>query len=513
MSTRRMAFRVLAWTFGGMGVVALVVGALLSVGNSKDSADGPAMQSPDTSAPPSAAPARKVSRDVKIAVIGDVYITGTSAGGASSSSWPVLLTKRFADEDGLNVKFKVSIHRGAGYITRGPDQLTLGEAISRDARTDDDIVLAFGSGGDIWQRPGLLDQSIANTVKVAKKRSPSARIVLVGTSMRVSSDPIANQNLADAISRADNKRGVIAIDPLSEGWFRGKSARLMGSDGVSPTSAGQRAIASELYDALRLTVGRASKSDSLPPGTTATAETLANRTGLGALLDTKSHGATARAVRGHCAAGVTPYLELSRNTKSGFASVPLPVSELLSLSVTKTGRISVVGLDESCSFTTKLTLESGGFAWIPADPSGEWFVSPSKGKVHTPSGDAKSGCRRVLSLSVVTESIARVGCDDGTLRGTMNGGRKWVRLGALPDLRAISYSSPSVGVALSAFEGCAALSSLTRDGGNSWKHGACIPGKRAEAVSFNGLHWLAQVSGVPYVTLDSGTTWRPFRPK
>ncbi|MDQ3155662.1 MAG: hypothetical protein M3Q98_02905, partial [Actinomycetota bacterium] len=231
--------------------------------------------------------------------------------------------------------------------------------------------------------------------------------------------------------------------------------------------------------------------------------------GLSVLLSTDMGGATARVVRGNCASGVTPYLEFAPQIHKGLRGLPVPASEVLDIAVTKSGRITLVGLDDACNGPYLYTLEPGGFAWVTAFPDQDWYLTVRRGRIHTPGGDESPGCSRVATLSVLGGTIARVACTDGTLFGTMNNGNSWKKLGTLPDLRAVDYSSPSVGVALARFEGCPAQAFLTRDGGKSWTKQGCINGSRADTLAFNGLGWVAQVSGVLYVSLDYGKTWSP----
>ena len=489
-----------------IATVALAVWALLSVDNSKISTAG---QDLSTSRPsPSASPTHRISRDVKVAVIGDAFVAGTILGGVGDSNWTQVLAERFAEQDGLDVTFDISSHLGAGYIARGPDQLTFGEAISRDARTDDDIVLVFGSVSDVWQRTQLLGKAVADAVEMVKERSPMAKIVLVGAQVSVGSDPLPSQSLADELSRVADEENATFIDPLAKKWFLGKNVKLLGSDDINPTDAGHRKIAGELYDVLRSTVRRASRSDSLSPGTTANAKTLRSRTGRGALVDMDVSGATARAVRGDCKAGVTPYLEFSNDGVANFVSMSVPVAEILSLSASKSGQIEVVGLADNCGDPMLHTWDPFAFVWVQSSADARWYLSASKEKVHAPGKQIKPGCKQVLTLSVVTDSITRVGCGDGTFFGTMNDGADWTELGRLPGLRAVDFSSPSVGVALSAFEGCAAQTFSTRDGGNSWTKGPCVAGNRAESVEFNGTFWIAQVTGATYSSIDNGRHWQ-----
>jgi len=113
----------------------------------------------------------------------------------------------------------------------------------------------------------------------------------------------------------------------------------------------------------------------------------------------------------------------------------------------------------------------------------------------------------VLSLEALSTDIARAACTDGTIYGTMTGGRKWTRLGALKGIRAIAYASLSEAMALVAKDGCAAQVVRSSDGGFTWKSEVCLPGMRAEIVTSSRNGWYAQVSGVVLITDDKGKTW------
>ncbi|WP_456695181.1 WD40/YVTN/BNR-like repeat-containing protein [Aeromicrobium sp. P5_D10] len=170
--------------------------------------------------------------------------------------------------------------------------------------------------------------------------------------------------------------------------------------------------------------------------------------------------------------------------------------------------LRILGQDASCTVREARSTD-GGVTWKASKEISLWYADPDNGKhVVSPVNAADTGCD-VISVSQVTPQSARVGCVDGTIKGTGDGGRTWTDLGRLDNLRVATFLTPTAGYALARYNGCAANAFTTKDAGVTWTPGGCITGEPAQglAASANGL--AAIVDDGLYTSGDAATWTQP----
>lgn len=225
------------------------------------------------------------------------------------------------------------------------------------------------------------------------------------------------------------------------------------------------------------------------------------------LISTAKGGVTVFAVRGACDGTVPSATAISPN--AGEAVRPSRPGVLTTLAVEARNKddFSVVGTDANCKALQTNTFD-GGTTWTATKDITLWYQDPEDNeKVHSPSaGSSKPGCT-VISLSSISDDIARVGCSNGDVYGTGNGGDKWTKLGRLDNIRVIDFVSPNVGYAFAKFQGCAGQEFTTGDGGKTWTAGGCVTGDPAQAISYDGKTLIGIVGSQLYRSEDKGKTW------
>lgn len=193
---------------------------------------------------------------------------------------------------------------------------------------------------------------------------------------------------------------------------------------------------------------------------------------------------------------------------AGGAQVKTAATGLVSVLAAKASSktdLRVVGQDASCD-VIEIRSTNGGSAWTTSDAVSLWYADPQDAnKVVSPVRSADVGCE-VVSVSQVTDESARIGCVDGTIKGSGDSGKTWAKLGRLDNLRVVTFLTPTAGRALARYNGCAANAFRTKDAGVTWEPGGCITGEPAQgiAASANGL--AAVVNDGLYASPD-GTTW------
>ncbi len=183
------------------------------------------------------------------------------------------------------------------------------------------------------------------------------------------------------------------------------------------------------------------------------------------------------------------------------------LSTVLAVDAGTGGAITVVGTGEDC-VPRQVGSTDGGATWTDDPAVTLWHPSPrDPRRVVSPDvGASDPGCL-VTSLSQVGGDFARVTCVDGLVRGTGDGGREWVELGRLDNVRTAAFTTVNTGYALARFEGCAAQVFTTGDSGRSWEAGACLVGDPARAVAASDTALVGVVGDDPqvYVSADGGT--------
>ena len=223
-------------------------------------------------------------------------------------------------------------------------------------------------------------------------------------------------------------------------------------------------------------------------------------------ISMSNDGTLMYASRGTCDGDAAAKLVVSTNGGASTSTSGTGLQEILAVSAASRSELRVVGADNTCAIK-KLISSDGGDSWT-ADPDNDlWYPDlDDPRRVVSPDGTSKPGCA-VTSLSQIGDAFARVSCADGSIRGTGNGGDKWLKLGRLDNVRVAAFSSFNTGYALAVYQGCAAQEFTTRDGGRTWARGGCIGGEPAQAIEASDTGLVAVVDSQLYASDNGGKTW------
>lgn len=188
-------------------------------------------------APLSASPSR-------LAVIGDSYTAGFEDTGRGAANWTELAWQTLARR-GLYVRADVAAEGGAGYGVRGNAGGLYGDLTARAVQADDALVVFFGSRNDQDVEPGQLSRLVADTLGLARRTAPSARMLVIGPPWPTTDVPGNVWRVRDILSTEARVVGADFVDPLAERWFVGRPD-LIGPDGVHPTDAGHAYLADKI---------------------------------------------------------------------------------------------------------------------------------------------------------------------------------------------------------------------------------------------------------------------------
>lgn len=225
-----------------------------------------------------------------------------------------------------------------------------------------------------------------------------------------------------------------------------------------------------------------------------------------ATMSMSNDGTLLFATRGQCDGDLAAKLVVSANGGVSTSTPRTGLQEILAVSASSRTELRVVGADGNCAIK-KLVSSDGGDSWTDDTDNALWHPAlEDPQQVVSPAGASRPGCT-VTSLSQIGQDFARVSCVDGSIRGTGNGGDKWLKLGRLDNVRVAAFSSFNAGYALAVHQGCAAQAFTTRDGGRTWSPGGCISGEPAQAIEANDTGLVALVDSGLYASDDGGKNW------
>lgn len=180
----------------------------------------------------------------RIAVIGDSYTAGFENTGRGAANWTERAWQTLAGR-GVYVRADVAAEGGAGYGVRGNHGGLFGDLTSRAVQGDDALVVFFGSRNDQDADPGQLGRLVADTLGLARRIAPGARILVIGPPWPTADVPVDIWRIRDVLSAEARVVGAEFVDPLAEGWFVGRPD-LIGPDGVHPSDAGHAYMADKI---------------------------------------------------------------------------------------------------------------------------------------------------------------------------------------------------------------------------------------------------------------------------
>jgi lysophospholipase L1-like esterase len=180
----------------------------------------------------------------RIAVIGDSYTTGGDLGGLGSKGWAPQAWQLLSRQ-GMPVTADVAAEGGAGYGTRGNHGSVFEDLTADAVKSDDTLVVFFGSRNDQGVEPTQLSILAFGTYQLARRTAPSAKFLVIGPPWPTADPPEAVLKIRDALKYQAGVAGATFIDPIAAGWFVGRP-ELIGKDGVHPTDAGHAYMAEKI---------------------------------------------------------------------------------------------------------------------------------------------------------------------------------------------------------------------------------------------------------------------------
>ncbi|WP_046294602.1 Rv0518 family GDSL lipase [Mycolicibacter arupensis] len=180
----------------------------------------------------------------RIAVIGDSYTSGYEDTGRGAANWTERAWQNLAGR-GVYVSADVAAEGGAGYGVRGNHGGLFGDLTYRAVQPDDALVVFFGSRNDQDVEPGQLGRLISDTLSLAHRTAPGARMLVIGPPWPTAEVPGNIWRIRDLLSAEARAVGAEFVDPLAEQWFVGLP-QLIGPDGVHPTDAGHAYMADKI---------------------------------------------------------------------------------------------------------------------------------------------------------------------------------------------------------------------------------------------------------------------------
>ncbi|NKY69829.1 SGNH/GDSL hydrolase family protein [Rhodococcus opacus] len=217
-------------------VAALLVGGGLLWNNQRaaDSSGYVSSYTPPVTTPPVPA--------ALVAVVGDSYTGGSDMGGVGSANWTSIVQWHM-DEAKTPIRLEVSGQGGSGYVNAGSAKTVFPGEAARIVKSEDQIVVVFGSRNDTRQDIEAVRSAARATYSQIKVNAPNAKLIVIAP-------PSVNENvprdiiaLRDALKREADAAGAVFVDPIAEGWFFGDKAGLIGSDGLHPTDEGHAYMA------------------------------------------------------------------------------------------------------------------------------------------------------------------------------------------------------------------------------------------------------------------------------
>lgn len=184
-----------------------------------------------------------------VAVIGDSYTTGTDEGGVGSKAWTARAWQALAGQ-GVQVAADVASEGRAGYDVRGDHGDIFEDLTAKAVKPDDVLVVFFGSRNDQGVDAALLAEIAHDTLQLARRMAPSARLLVIGPPWPTADVPDSVRQIRDILNAQARAAGGAFVDPIADRWFVGRPD-LIGADGVHPTDAGHAYMADKIAPLIR----------------------------------------------------------------------------------------------------------------------------------------------------------------------------------------------------------------------------------------------------------------------
>ncbi len=182
-------------------------------------------------------------------VVGDSFAGGT--GDPTFRTYPYLLGDR------LGWSLTVDAQGGTGFINvaGGPEthRVPFIDRLARDEQEyNADYVLIDGGRNDLGLQPADVVVAADEYIKKVRATWPNAKIIVVLPSY-VSAQEASNfPAVSSGMRRSAEEVGAYVIDPVAEGWYRGKDlAPFLWKDGVHLNGEGNAYYADRIIGSLR----------------------------------------------------------------------------------------------------------------------------------------------------------------------------------------------------------------------------------------------------------------------
>lgn len=189
------------------------------------------------------------SRLNHIAVVGDSYTNGTDIGGQGPKAWTALAWQGLARQ-GVQIAADVAAEGRAGYGVRGDHGSIFEDLAARAVKSDDVLVVFFGSRNDQGVDLQVLAARAHKSFQLARRTAPSAKLLVIGPPWPTADVPSAVLQIRDILNTEARVAGAAFADPIADRWFIGRPD-LIGADGVHPNDAGHAYMADKIAPLIR----------------------------------------------------------------------------------------------------------------------------------------------------------------------------------------------------------------------------------------------------------------------
>jgi lysophospholipase L1-like esterase len=176
--------------------------------------------------------------------LGDSYTSGWAGAGIGGRGWPRIVSSAMGWR---TVNLAVA---GTGFLNPGwtgqPIRTRVGDAI---AARPDVVVLAAGHNDSRWSSAATAAEA-ERVIDRLHAALPDAVLVIVAPIWQDGSPPARCLALRDRLRAKAAALDAVFIDPLAEAWFAGPRHRFILADGIHPSDAGHRHMASRVLAGL-----------------------------------------------------------------------------------------------------------------------------------------------------------------------------------------------------------------------------------------------------------------------
>lgn len=204
---------------------------------------------PSASRGPAYRPTSMDLRTKHVAVIGDSYTHGTEDGGRGAGSWTARTWRTLAAR-GMRIVGDVAAEGRAGYGMIGDHGSVFEDLAGRAVRSDDAVVVFFGSRNDQGVDLKVLAEKARVNFDLARRYAPTARLLVIGPPWPTADVPVPVLQIRDVLYGAAQAVGATWVDPIFERWFVDRP-ELIAKDGVHPNDAGHKYMADKITPLIR----------------------------------------------------------------------------------------------------------------------------------------------------------------------------------------------------------------------------------------------------------------------